>query len=273
MGVSSSGHAAGPGGASGGEGASGHPHWRTWRALLPSKRADSKQLDGRTAKYSTIIKVIGWSLESGDAERCFENCSASSGMGLAEFGNHRCSAATVTNICDHLDAVGAFSGSRSRKLIEYRFRGWPAAKYLEGRGAIDGEGHSFYSGMDAYTILGVPRDASRPDIRAAYLRAISKWHPDKWHSSSEAVKEEARLRSVALNYAYHCLEDELRRRRYDQFGAADMESFLIAERDFEAEAKRKLEELLTNQTMAGQQRGGRGGLLGTYNGIPVSHCL
>lgn len=111
-------------------------------------------------------------------------------------------------------------------------------------------GDSLYQGMDAYGILDIPRDASETQIKRAYHRAISKWHPDKWHQSNDAQRVEAKLRSVAINFAYYCLEDAARRARYDHFGAADMESFLIAEKSVESEAKALLDELITNKTVS-----------------------
>lgn len=62
---------------------------------------------------------------------------------------------------------------------------------------------------DFYKILGVPRNASKDDIKKAYRRLAHQYHPDK--GGSEAKFKE-------INEAYQILGDEKKRAQYDQFG-------------------------------------------------------
>src|SRR5262249_61404506 len=56
-------------------------------------------------------------------------------------------------------------------------------------------------GVDAYSILGVARDASSDEITAAYRRLAKEWHPDV-HGTEAAVR-----RMVAINAAYEELRN------------------------------------------------------------------
>jgi curved DNA-binding protein len=65
---------------------------------------------------------------------------------------------------------------------------------------------------DYYDILGVPRDASAEDIRAAYRKLARRNHPDvnKEPEAADRFKE--------ISEAYDVLRDEEKRRAYDRFG-------------------------------------------------------
>ncbi|MEM4630539.1 MAG: DnaJ domain-containing protein, partial [Candidatus Diapherotrites archaeon] len=65
---------------------------------------------------------------------------------------------------------------------------------------------------DYYEILGVKRDATQEEIRAAYKKLAKKYHPDinKEPGAEEKFKE--------IQHAYSILSDENKRRNYDQFG-------------------------------------------------------
>jgi len=65
---------------------------------------------------------------------------------------------------------------------------------------------------DYYEILGVPRNASAEDIKAAFRKLARQYHPDV---SKEADAEE---KFKEINEAYGVLSDPEKRRRYDQFG-------------------------------------------------------
>lgn len=66
---------------------------------------------------------------------------------------------------------------------------------------------------DPYDILGVTRDASADDVKAAFRREASRAHPDRQGGSGE--------RMAAVNEAYAVLGDPDRRRRFDETGSAD----------------------------------------------------
>jgi curved DNA-binding protein len=65
---------------------------------------------------------------------------------------------------------------------------------------------------DYYAIMGVARDASQEEIKRAYRRLASKYHPDV---SKEANAEE---KFKEVQEAYEVLKDPQRRAAYDQLG-------------------------------------------------------
>ncbi len=67
---------------------------------------------------------------------------------------------------------------------------------------------------DYYEVLGVPRNASKEDLRSAYRRLARQYHPDV---SKEADAEE---RFKEINEAYQVLNDDKLRAQYDRFGHA-----------------------------------------------------
>jgi len=75
----------------------------------------------------------------------------------------------------------------------------------------------YYAGLDAYQILECKRGDDKKVIKSAYRKAVAKWHPDKFPDDEEK-KKEGGLRMEKINRAYFCLEDDDRRRRYDQYG-------------------------------------------------------
>lgn len=62
---------------------------------------------------------------------------------------------------------------------------------------------------DYYTILGVPRNSSKEEIKKAYRKLAHQYHPDK--GGDEALFKE-------INEAYQVLSDDRKRSQYDQFG-------------------------------------------------------
>ena len=65
--------------------------------------------------------------------------------------------------------------------------------------------------MNYYDVLGIPQNASREDIRAAYLAQIKYFHPDVFPGNPEIAK----LKTLQLNEAYSVLYDPDRRAQYD----------------------------------------------------------
>ncbi len=63
---------------------------------------------------------------------------------------------------------------------------------------------------DYYQILGIPRNASKDDIKKAYRNLAQKFHPDKSGGNEEKFKE--------INEAYHVLIDDTKRAEYDRYG-------------------------------------------------------
>lgn len=71
---------------------------------------------------------------------------------------------------------------------------------------------------DYYEILGVSRDATKEEIKRAYRRLALKYHPDK---SSDPDAEE---KFKEISEAYAVLSDDEKRRQYDMFGHAGIDS-------------------------------------------------
>jgi len=76
---------------------------------------------------------------------------------------------------------------------------------------------------DYYEILGVPKDASKDDIKKAYRQLALKYHPDRNKSpdAEEKFKE--------ISEAYAVLSDDEKRLQYDRFGHAGIDSRYTAE--------------------------------------------
>ncbi len=70
-------------------------------------------------------------------------------------------------------------------------------------------------GADYYEVLGVPRGASKEEIKRAYRRLAKKYHPDLNKEDPKAAEEKFKQ----VSEAYEVLADDEKRRIYDQFGA------------------------------------------------------
>lgn len=71
---------------------------------------------------------------------------------------------------------------------------------------------------DYYEVLGVAKNASAEDIKAAYRKLALKYHPDRNPNNKEA---EEKFKEAAE--AYEVLSDQQKRQQYDQFGHAGPE--------------------------------------------------
>lgn len=86
---------------------------------------------------------------------------------------------------------------------------------------------------DYYKILGVPENASEPEIKKAYRKLAIEFHPD--HNQDDTRKAEEKFKEITE--AYGVLMDPLKRREYDRFragmftGAGDPSQFGYSQQD------------------------------------------
>jgi len=64
---------------------------------------------------------------------------------------------------------------------------------------------------DYYETLGVPKGASKDEIKKAFYKLAHKYHPDKKEGDEKKFKQ--------VNEAYQVLSDDSKRSKYDQFGS------------------------------------------------------
>ena len=62
----------------------------------------------------------------------------------------------------------------------------------------------------ACRLLGVVAPSTRKQIKAAYRRMVSQWHPDRLELATEDVRQMANERMATINEAYHLLVSGLR---------------------------------------------------------------
>ncbi|HTM46409.1 MAG TPA: J domain-containing protein [Polyangiaceae bacterium] len=65
-----------------------------------------------------------------------------------------------------------------------------------------------------YDVLGVTPDAPQQAIKAAYLKLVAQYHPDRHQGNP--LEDLARQRLVRINEAYQTLSDPQRRNLYDR---------------------------------------------------------
>ncbi|KAF9163166.1 hypothetical protein DFQ26_002883 [Actinomortierella ambigua] len=66
---------------------------------------------------------------------------------------------------------------------------------------------------DYYKILGVPRSASKREIKKAFRKLALEWHPDTY--KGELTKDQVEKKMASLNEAYEVLSDDELRQRFD----------------------------------------------------------
>jgi len=75
--------------------------------------------------------------------------------------------------------------------------------------------------FDLYEELGLQRNCSNDEIRAAYKKLALKWHPDK----NKGNEEEATYKFQRISEAYSILSDPEKRARYDKYGTIREDDF------------------------------------------------
>lgn len=67
-------------------------------------------------------------------------------------------------------------------------------------------------------VLGLPRTATKQDIKKRYFELAKKYHPDRNKGDKDAQKK-----FVEVTAAYEVLGDDAKRKKYDQFGFAGVD--------------------------------------------------
>ncbi len=73
---------------------------------------------------------------------------------------------------------------------------------------------------DYYEILGISKDASAQEIKKAYRRLATKYHPDRNPDNSKEAEEKFKQ----ISEAYKILSDPGKKQIYDQYGRAGLEA-------------------------------------------------
>ena len=110
---------------------------------------------------------------------------------------------------------------------------------------------------DYYEVLGVDRNATLDQIKAAYRKLAIKYHPDKHVDDSPEDKKAAEEKFKEAAEAYDVLSDENKKARYDKFGHAGVDG--QAGPDF-SQGFGNLNDILNN--LFGGSFGGFGGFGG-----------
>jgi restriction system protein len=99
--------------------------------------------------------------------------------------------------------ITLISGQDIIRWIDNAFSAWSSAESSARQRARHGNSsRADNSSFDPYTVLGIKRGASREEIRAAYRREMSKYHPDKVAGLGTELQELANLKAQAINRAY-----------------------------------------------------------------------
>ena len=93
------------------------------------------------------------------------------------------------------------------RMQEQAWQEWE--RFTEELGASSGTVHPMTL-ESARLLLGVPPASTRKQIKAAYRKMVSQWHPDRLELRTEDVRQFATERMAAINEAYHLLLGELR---------------------------------------------------------------
>ena len=73
---------------------------------------------------------------------------------------------------------------------------------------------------DYYDVLGIDRNAEDAAIKQAYRQLAIKYHPDRNPGDKQAVEK-----MKEINEAYAVLSDPRKRRQYDAYGHAGLQSY------------------------------------------------
>ena len=61
---------------------------------------------------------------------------------------------------------------------------------------------------DCYDVLGIPKGASKDDIKKAYRNLVKKHHPDKVRNLGQVAEEAAKEKFQRIQKAYEDIKNE-----------------------------------------------------------------
>lgn len=96
--------------------------------------------------------------------------------------------------------------------------------------------------FDPYAVLGVERNATDAELRAAYRDLVARYHPDKHQGNP--LEGLAAEKMAEINRAYAILSDRKRRADYDRNGAGPHTVYSTPTDAMRAAAARKRNSLL-----------------------------
>ncbi len=110
---------------------------------------------------------------------------------------------------------------------------------------------------DYYDVLGVPKDADEKQVKKTYRKLAMQYHPDR----NQAPDAEEKFKEISE--AYGVLSDPEKRKRYDQFGHAGIDSRYSAEDIF---GGIHFEDIFGSRRSGGSGQGGFENIFDTFFG-------
>ena len=123
----------------------------------------------------------------------------------------------ATEMVELCDAPAAPATPEPRPIVERVFAPQARAAAPPDEEGLRGELTALAErlrGRDHFAVLGVSRQASSEEVRAAFLEAASRTHPDRFRASSDTVKSLAEEAFGIVSRAHETLVDPARRQLY-----------------------------------------------------------
>jgi hypothetical protein len=135
--------------------------------------------------------------------------------GYAVTGSQRPAQTNAAPTCDIQQSWSPAGWTPDDQIAHRRIpQGWMPERVPRQNAALH-EAESFAQPWDnmtvgrAHQLLGTTTTSSREQIRSAYRRKVSEWHPDRLQYVSEAGRECATQQMAAINEAYRLLRTVL----------------------------------------------------------------
>ena len=111
------------------------------------------------------------------------------------------------------NAIGLTDSSYSRILqnfnLNYSFYGYKEQHYDWGYQEMGSSGQNEY-----YQILGLDKNATIDDAKNAYIKLVSKYHPDRYINKSPAERKVAEEKMKKINVAYEEVKKDISSKKY-----------------------------------------------------------